>query len=171
MRSTRGRGFLGIAPKCRTLRLCSAHDDRFSNSTGSRMVRLSSRRWRSHGRHRCRSAFSAPPHSLVHSGNHRCPREDTHGYRKLHRSKNLIQVRGLALRECSSHPGPGRSVLSPTECSPLHFRGDAVEVPKRDSFRPGYTRIWNLSICTGISRRGSRLRVSQWKAGLRTAVR
>lgn len=112
LRSVGVHGFLGpsIAPKRRRLRLCSAHDDRFSNGTSSHMVCFSIGLWRFHGRHRCRSAFSSTPHPLVHSGDHQRPGEDTHGHPKLHRSKNLLQVPGPALRKYSSHMVPIRSL-------------------------------------------------------------
>lgn len=112
LRSVGVHGFLGpsIAPKRRRLRLCSAHDNGFSNGTRSRMVCFSIGPWRSNGRHRGRSAFSATPHPLVHSGNHQRPGEDSHGHPKLHRSKNPFQVPGPALRKYSSHMVPIRSL-------------------------------------------------------------
>ncbi len=107
-----GEGFLGpgIAPKCRTVRLCSAHGYRFSNGTSSRMVCFSIGRWRSHWRHRCRSTFSATPHPLVRSRNHQHPRKDTCGHPKLHRSKNLSQAPGLALKKAQPQMVPIHSL-------------------------------------------------------------
>lgn len=137
MKSVGVHGFLGpsIAPKRRGLRLCSAHDDRFSDGTSSRMVCFSIGRWRSHGRHRCRSAFSATPHPLVHSGNHQRPREDTHGHPKLQRSKNLLQVPGPALRKYSSLWSLHRAA-GPCSTRVVQLRTQSAAV-----FRPGYTRI------------------------------
>jgi hypothetical protein len=62
------------------------------------MVRLFVGRWCSKGRYRCRGAFSATPHPSLHSRSHHCPRADDDGRLEHHRSKDLIQKTGVAVR-------------------------------------------------------------------------
>lgn len=62
------------------------------------MFRLFVGRWSSQGRYRCRGTFSATPHPSLHARSHQCPRADDEGCLEYHRSKDLIQKSGIAVR-------------------------------------------------------------------------